>query len=62
MAQLTYSVKIENPCTEDWDKMDQTSVGKFCSNCSKNVIDFSKLTDSEIAKIVGCEALILDQT
>jgi hypothetical protein len=50
MKQQEYFLKIDNPCKEDWNLMKHEGSGRFCSNCSKTVIDFTYLTDSEIVK------------
>lgn len=43
---------IPNPCTQDWSSMTQDDTGKYCAHCSKSVIDFSQLTDSEMIQIL----------
>lgn len=50
MKQQEYILKIDNPCKEDWNLMKHEGSGRFCSNCSKTVIDFTYLTDTEIVK------------
>ena len=52
MKKNNYSIQIDNPCAENWNAMTKTDKGKFCAMCEKNVIDFSKLTDNEILKII----------
>ncbi len=47
-----YKLDIEKPCNQDWSSMTKTKNGKFCSNCSKTVIDFTLLTDNEIIQII----------
>jgi TonB-dependent SusC/RagA subfamily outer membrane receptor len=47
-----YLISLNNPCHEDWETMTPTERGKFCSNCSKEVIDFSNATDNEIIKFI----------
>lgn len=48
-----YIVSIENPCEKIvWANMQQSASGKFCDLCSKNVVDFSVLSDAEIIKII----------
>ena len=48
-----YIVSIENPCEKIlWTSMENSISGKFCDLCSKNVVDFSKLSDAEIIKII----------
>ncbi|MBC7865739.1 MAG: hypothetical protein IAF38_22390 [Bacteroidia bacterium] len=39
---------IPKPCPEKWENMKPVEEGAFCSVCSKNVIDFSQKTKSEI--------------
>lgn len=62
-----YKLRIDNPCSENWEKMTPTQEGKFCQSCSKNVIDFTNLSDQEILKIISnssgrlCGRLTKDQ-
>ncbi|MFT3675311.1 MAG: T9SS type A sorting domain-containing protein [Chitinophagaceae bacterium] len=44
------NLKIENPCTENWDQMMPDEKGRFCLSCTKQVIDFSKMTDQELIR------------
>jgi hypothetical protein len=46
------TLKIENPCNENWSGMTEVQQGRFCSSCSKNVVDFSILSDKEIIKVI----------
>src|SRR5947208_42801 len=39
---------IPQPCHEDWDKMTSAAKGRFCESCSKQVVDFSLMTDNEV--------------
>jgi hypothetical protein len=39
---------IEEPCHEDWNQMQPEAKGRFCSSCSKTVIDFSSMSDFSI--------------
>lgn len=48
MKSKSISIRIQNPCHEDWDQMTLTDTGKFCAACSKNVTDFTSMTDNEI--------------
>ena len=41
-------LKIEKPCHENWDEMTPNEQGRFCSHCTKNVIDFSKKSNEEV--------------
>jgi hypothetical protein len=40
---------IADPCHEDWDKMTKSEKGKFCGSCQKQVIDFTGMTDTQLA-------------
>lgn len=52
MKKQSYILKIDKPCGENWDTMTDTENGKFCSSCSKSVIDFTQLTDNEVLQII----------
>ncbi len=41
---------IPKPCHEDWNAMTPTQQGRHCTSCSKEVTDFSIMTDVEILK------------
>ena len=47
MKQQTY-LHIPTPCHEDWNKMTQSEKGKFCNACSKQVVDFTFMSDQEV--------------
>ncbi len=46
------TISIPEPCHEDWGKMTPTEKGKFCSVCTKEVIDFTQTNDEDIVKKV----------
>ena len=46
------TIKIPEPCHEDWNKMTSVEKGKFCSVCTKEVIDFTQKSDEELFKFV----------
>lgn len=50
---MSFNIKIENPCQENWDRMHSNIDGKFCGSCQKNVIDFTSKTSREIAQIIN---------
>ena len=43
-----YRFSIPKPCHEDWNKMHPKDKGKFCNSCAKTVIDFSKMSQTEV--------------
>jgi len=43
-----YKITIPKPCHEDWNTMTQEEKGRFCGSCKKTVIDFTKLSNSEV--------------
>ena len=47
-----YKLNISEPCQENWKNMEPSQAGKFCNLCSKNVIDFSHLSDNEIIRLI----------
>lgn len=48
-----FSLEIQNPCDAKFSEMTPNPQGSFCSSCAKNVIDLSRKTNSEIAKILA---------
>ncbi|MDF3027612.1 MAG: hypothetical protein K0S23_1919 [Fluviicola sp.] len=48
MKAKTVKYSIEEPCHEDWNQMKPEAKGRFCSSCSKTVVDFSSMSDFSI--------------
>lgn len=48
MKPKKVNYKIEEPCHADWDQMKPEARGRFCSSCSKTVVDFSTMSDFSI--------------
>jgi hypothetical protein len=43
-------ISIPKPCHENWENMDVAEKGRFCGSCEKQVIDFSSMSDRDIAQ------------
>lgn len=46
------SIRVDNPCTENWDEMTGNDRVRFCSHCSKDVNNISLMTRKEAARLV----------
>ena len=46
------NVHIPYPCSENWELMSPQEKGRFCSVCSKCVIDFTEKHPDQIQKII----------
>ncbi|CAM3877780.1 carboxypeptidase regulatory-like domain-containing protein [Mucilaginibacter galii] len=46
--QTITQITQPQPCHESWAGMSATENGRFCSSCSKNVIDFTSMTNQQI--------------
>ncbi|SDF14046.1 hypothetical protein [Chitinophaga filiformis] len=49
--KVPFKVDIPVPCTESWDDMTPMDKGRYCGQCSKKIIDFTKLADHEVARM-----------
>lgn len=44
-----FLLDIRKPCSEKWESFQSTAKGGLCNTCSTEVVDFTNLTDAEIA-------------
>src|SRR5215204_2566694 len=44
-----FQLQIPTPCHENWDNMSPVEKGRFCDSCQKQVVDFSNMSDRQIA-------------
>jgi len=48
-----YTLSIDKPCSENWNNFNQTAAGGFCSECMKNVVDFTTMSDQELVNFIS---------
>ncbi len=48
MFRKYFGIQIDNPCSENWENMTPSERGRFCNSCSKQVVDFSVMSDADI--------------
>ncbi|TND10460.1 MAG: hypothetical protein FD123_102 [Bacteroidetes bacterium] len=49
MQQKKLRIAVPEPCHERWDQMTATEKGAFCKSCAKEVRDFTRMTNEEVA-------------
>ena len=42
------AIKIDRPCSEKWEAFEKRSDNGFCSSCQKEVVDFTRMSETEI--------------
>lgn len=52
MKNKEYILNIQNPCNEKWSEMQPQNKGRYCMQCSREVVDFTKLDNKEIGLII----------
>ncbi|SFR35735.1 CarboxypepD_reg-like domain-containing protein [Robiginitalea myxolifaciens] len=50
---MSYQIKIAEPCSEDWNQMTPTQQGAFCASCKKEVVDFTGMSNRELARRIN---------
>ncbi len=48
MFRKYFGIQLDNPCSENWDNMTPSESGRFCNSCSKQVVDFTAMSDAAI--------------
>lgn len=49
---MKYVIEIPKPCSEKWEQMDASERGRYCHSCKKEVVDFSRFSNAELAKYI----------
>ncbi|HEY0653903.1 MAG TPA: hypothetical protein VGD65_12280 [Chryseosolibacter sp.] len=44
----SFTITLASPCSEKCESFTPTSNGAFCQSCSKEVIDFTRLSDQQL--------------
>lgn len=52
MSKPAFTVTIPEPCQENWNEMTPREQGRFCSVCTKTVVDFSTMTDTQLFSVL----------
>ena len=52
MKTRSLSISIPEPCHEKWSAMTPNEKGRHCASCQKTVIDFTKLSQTQIIQTV----------
>lgn len=50
-------IELTNPCTVSKSELVQNNNGDFCKSCRKQVIDYTKMSDSQIFKSINNNGL-----
>ena len=53
MPTKRIQLAIDTPCQQRWQDMKSVETGRFCDRCQKTVVDFSGLTDLQIADLLA---------
>ena len=46
-------IHIPKPCQEDWQQMTPVTNGRYCNSCTKQVVDFSTMSDVEVLNFLS---------
>lgn len=41
---------LTNPCSENWDDLQDAGAGKYCDRCEKNIVDLTDKSDAELIR------------
>lgn len=46
---MKLKIAVPEPCNQNWEQMTPNALGRFCTQCSKTVIDFTEWETKDIA-------------
>ena len=46
------SIRIDSPCGQVWEEMEDRRSGKYCEHCNDRVWDFSEMTRLEAERVL----------
>lgn len=53
MKKKVVQYSIAEPCHESWAAMTPTEQGRFCQSCAKPVVDFTKMSDTQVLQFMS---------
>jgi hypothetical protein len=45
-------ISIPEPCSQPWEDMTASATGRFCTHCSKTVVDFTGMSDAALLNYI----------
>jgi hypothetical protein len=46
-------IRIPEPCEQQWNDMSITTAGRFCSSCTRELVDFTRFSDRELVEYLA---------
>ena len=55
--QPSFKIQIPEPCPQSWDEMTPENGGRHCISCAKTVVDFTRMTDTQIQEALRAPSI-----
>ena len=52
------TIRLPQPCHENWAAMAATTTGRHCARCQENVVDFTRMTEAEVVTFMRQHPLV----